>query len=262
MGLLEDMRRALPSLTKTEARAAEAFLDNPALILQGSITQIARITGTSNSALIRLSQKLGYNGFSEFRFSMNRALLAHEGALAAGERESDLASDINRLADVYASYVRRIASAVTEEEVDAFARAIVGARRIDIWGVNRTAESAQQLSHRLTRLGVYNKWTSDPIVMSDDADILGEGDVAVVITLSGRGFARYDEAMDAMRQRGVDVHLITMNRTLKLAEHATHTYYLPWISRDESINFYEDQIIAMMFIELVLLRVSRLLNKE
>lgn len=260
MGLLEDIRRALPQLTKTEAKAARAILDDPAVVLNGSITKVAEETGASNSALIRLSQKLGFNGFSEFRFSMNRALMAHEVRVDDARETRMIDADVTQLLSVYAEYIRNIPRFITDEQMDRLARAIVGARRLDIWGMNRTAESALQLSHRLTRLGVYNKWTDDPIVMSDDADILGEGDVCIVITLSGRGYAHYGALMETMRSRGADVHLISMNKNLALGEKATWTYYLPWISHDTSINFFEDQIVTMMFIEVVLLRISRLLQ--
>lgn len=258
MGLIEDMRQALPTLTKTERRAAEAILADPSVVLNGSITKVAELTGTSNSALIRLSQKLGFNGFSEFRFSMNRARIAHEGAEDTSTG-SGIEADVVQLASVYMDYIRSIPRYVTDEQVECLAQAIVNAKRLSIWGVNRTAESALQLSHRLTRLGIYNKWTDDTIVMTDDAEILNSGDVCIVLTLSGRGNPAYGALMETMRSRGVDVHLITMNKNLALGEKASSCYYLPWVSHDNSMNFFEDQIVAMMFIELVLLHVSRFL---
>ena len=114
-----------------------------------------------------------------------------------------------------------------------------------------------QLSHRLTRLGIFNKPTNDIIVMSDDAAILEKGDVCIVFSMQGRGNARYIEDMDLMRERGVDVHLVTMDRHSGMLPHATSTYVLPWISHDDSINFFEDQVIVYMFIEMLLLNISR-----
>ena len=259
MNLIEEMRQALPILTKSEAKAAQAILDDPPLVLNASITAIAQSIGTSNSALIRMSQKLGFEGFSEFRFSMNRAMLAHETA-SGNDAESQEVDETAQLISVYCDYLKLIPSYVSDMQVEKLARAIIGANRISIWGVNRTAESAIQLSHRLTRLGIYNKWTDDSIVMSDDAEILTKGDVCIVFTFSGRGNARYEELMGTMRDRGVDVHLVTMNKKLDLHKHASETYYLPWISRDNSINFFEDQMMGIMFIEIVLLKIARLLS--
>ena len=256
MTLFDEMRHAMPSLTKSEAKAASAILDNPSVVLNGGITTVAKSLGVSNSALIRMCQKLGFNGYAEFKFSLHRTLLASESVADGAHVEEDT----GQLLSVYSEYIRRIPRYVSDEQLERFAQSIISARRLDIWGRNRTSESAQQLSHRLTRLGVYNKWTDDPTVMEDDADIFGVGDVCVVFTLSGRGSSQYSAFMKTLRDRGAEVFLVSMNKQLPLCENATEAFFLPWISRDNSANFFEDQIIVMMFIEILLLKVSRLLT--
>ncbi|WP_294121906.1 MurR/RpiR family transcriptional regulator [uncultured Collinsella sp.] len=252
MNPIDELRRALPTLTKSELKAAERILNDPNIMLGSSITNLAKLTGSSNSAIIRMCQKLGYDGFAEFRFSFNRAMMAAESPSVEADHD-----DSNRLVDTYARYMHLIPQCVSKEQFDALAEAIVQARRLVIWGSNRTFQSAMQLSHRLTRLGIFNKPTDDAIVMSDDAAILESGDVCIVLSMQGRGNCMYGEDMDVMRVRGVDVHLVTMDGRSSLVPHASEVYVLPWISHDDSINFYEDQVIVYMFIEMLLLNISR-----
>lgn len=252
MNPIDELRRALPTLTKSESKAASRILEDPNIMLGVSITSLAQLTGSSNSAIIRMCQKLGYDGFAEFRFSFNRAMMAAESAdIEAAD------DDASGLVDTYAAYMRMIPQHILAGEFDRLAEAILGARRLVIWGANRTYQSAMQLSHRLTRLGIFNKPTDDAIVMSDDASILGKGDVCIVMSMQGRGNAKYAEDMETMLERGVDVHLITMDRHAGLASHASSVYVLPWVSHDASINFFEDQIIVYMFVEMLLLNISR-----
>ena len=75
MNPIDELRRALPTLTKSELKAAERILNDPNIMLGSSITNLAKLTGSSNSAIIRMCQKLGYDGFAEFRFSFNRAMM-------------------------------------------------------------------------------------------------------------------------------------------------------------------------------------------
>ena len=252
MNPIDELRRALPALTKSESKAAECILADPNIMLGVSITVLAEQTGSSNSAIIRMCQKLGYDGFAEFRFSLNRALMAAESA--GGEVADD---DAVRLIDTYTRYMKMIPQQISAAQFDRLAQAILGARRLVVWGANRTFQSAMQLSHRLTRLGIFNNPTDDMIVMSDQAAILEKGDVCIVFSMQGRGNARYVEDMDTMRERGVDVHLITMDPHSCMTPHATCAYVLPWISHDDSINFYEDQIVVYMFIEMLLLNISK-----
>lgn len=257
MNPLDQLRRALPDLTKAEAKVANAILKEPQLAYGSSLSALAQASGSSNSAVIRMCQKLGYDGFSEFRFSFSRAMLSRE----SGNRDVPGDSDADQLLEVYGSYISQIPQFISDDQFNRLAHVIASANRIDIWGVNRTAESAQQLSNRLTRLGVYNKWTSDPIVMSDDASILGEGDACILLTMAGRGIATAAEMMDTLRGRGAEVYLITMDRRSGLGAHAGEALYLPWISRDPSVNFYEDQVIVFMFIEILMVKVSRVLGR-
>lgn len=252
MNPIDELRRALPTLTKSESKAAEQILADPNMMLGASITSLAQATGSSNSAIIRMCQKLGYDGFAEFRFSFNRAMMAAESPSIEADHDNS-----DRLVDTYSRYMHLIPQYVSKEQFDGLAEAVVQARRLVIWGSNRTFQSAMQLSHRLTRLGVFNKPTDDAIVMSDDAAILEKGDVCIVLSMQGRGNARYAEDMDVMRERGVDVRLVTMDGKSNFISHASEAYVLPWISHDDSINFYEDQIVVYMFIEMLLLNISR-----
>lgn len=252
MNPIDELRRALPTLTKSESKVAGQILKDPNIMLGNSITNLAKVTGASNSAIIRMCQKLGYDGFAEFRFSFNRAMMAAESP-SVGTPDDDS----RRLLETYSRYMNMIPQRVSIDQFDRLAGAIVGAKRLVIWGCNRTFQSAMQLSHRLTRLGIFNKPTNDVIVMSDDAAILEKGDVCIVFSMQGRGNARYSEDMDLMRERGVDVHLVTMDRHSCMLSHADTAYVLPWISHGDSINFFEDQIIVYMFIEMLLLNVSK-----
>ena len=103
MNPIDELRRALPTLTKSELKAAERILNDPNIMLGSSITNLAKLTGSSNSAIIRMCQKLGYDGFAEFRFSFNRAMMAAESPSVEADHD-----DSNRLVDTYARYMHLI----------------------------------------------------------------------------------------------------------------------------------------------------------
>lgn len=253
---ITQLRQQYSNLTKAEQKLADYILEEPRRILTGKISEIAGSADSSNAALIRLSQKLGYNGFSEFRFSMNRYLLSHGTENSQDPDEAD--DPMQRMIGTYVRYLNQIPHFVCRDQLQQIARMISSARRISIWGFNRTYQSARQLSNRLGRLGIFNKCTDDWVVMADDAEIMDEHDLCILISVEGRGFAGKESIVSSLSKRGCQTLLITMNPKHPLVKEMQHVLTLPWISHDTSTNFFEDQIILYMGLELLLYEVAKL----
>lgn len=253
MNPLQQLKEQMPTLTQAEQKAAQYILDQPNALLIISLTELAKASGASNSAVIRLCQKLGYDGFSEFKFSVRRSLLGGDG-----ETETDGGDPLQRLVDTYVRYLNQLPAALDRQELAAVARAMREAKHLCLWGVNRTALLARQLHLRLTRLGILSNVTDDTIVMADQASVLGPGDVCVLFSLQGRGLVSSPTLAPNLHAGGATLIVVTMNPKLPMRKYADHTVVLPCISRSDSHNFYEDQIIGYVFIELLLHELSRL----
>ncbi len=248
------LRSNFDSFTKSEQKLARYLLDSPASILSNSIDYIAKAAGSSNAAMVRLCQKLGFKGYSEFRFSMHRSLITH----AADDLDSaDKLSPMQGLLNIYTSYINQLPQFVNEQELQKAARVICNAKRIAIWGSNRTFLSAQQLSHRLRRMGIFNAASDDWVVLRDDTEILGTGDCFIFFSMKGRGLRQYASYVGNLIARGCYVILVTMDPKIPSAKDATQVFTLPCPSRDPSANFLEDQVVTFLFIELLLYEVGK-----
>ena len=58
--------------TKSDEIIRDAILSNPELIIKYNIITIAEKIDVSKSAILRFCKKLGYSGFSDFKFDMSR----------------------------------------------------------------------------------------------------------------------------------------------------------------------------------------------
>lgn len=250
------LQKNMDSFTKSEQKLAQYILSNPRCVLGESITGIAKSADSSNAALVRLCQKLGFKGFAEFKFSMHRYLLSR-GAERSDD-QGNAQSPMQTTIEAYIHYIRQLPDFVDEEELRKAAKTICSARRITIWGFNRTFQSAKQLSHRLGRLGIFNQATDDWVVMTDDSEILTAKDLCIVISVAGRGLAGRDPLFRSLRESGCPILLITMNPKISAAKYATQIFTLPWISHDDADNFFEDQVIVYLFLELLLYEVAKI----
>ena len=64
------------SFTKSDIKVRNFVLDNLEIITARSIDIIAEKAGVSKSALLRFCKKLGYEGYSEFKYEVSKYLLS------------------------------------------------------------------------------------------------------------------------------------------------------------------------------------------
>lgn len=257
-GPIDRLKAGLGTFTKSEEAAAHYFIEHPSAVLNKTIAAVAKEADLTTTGIMRMCQRVGYSGYAEFRFSVNRDLMSH----GADCTEREDGSSMTALADAYATYLRKTADTLDRQQLVRVARLILGARRISIWGVNRTYESVQQLSTRLFRIGIFNQITPDPQIMDDISTILGEGDLCVVMSMNGRGTKSYSSLMSSLVERGCDVLLVTMNPKINLLRYATESVVLPWISNDYAGGFLEDQMVVFMYVECLLHEIANLVNRE
>ncbi|MET9272074.1 MurR/RpiR family transcriptional regulator [Kribbella sp. NPDC003557] len=185
------VKRALPELSGSLRRVADQILANPDEVSRGSITKLAEAAQTSASAVTRLSTHLGYAGYPALR----AALAMEVGRGLEAGWTSDIGSAIgpadppeqvlNVLASTQANALRTALSAIDLDAATRVADAIAAARRTHIYGEWGDAIPARELYIRLLRIGIPVWFFDGPQSSEIGAGLLGEGDVALVVTRSG-----------------------------------------------------------------------------
>ncbi|WP_110590087.1 MurR/RpiR family transcriptional regulator [Microbacterium suaedae] len=186
------MRRQLSSLSKAERRVAEAVLDDPALATRSTITRLAAACGTSGATVARLCRSMGFRGYPEFRLAIASAVSRDE---ASREHfridDADIGSDdsarevVTKVAYRGAKSVEDTARHLDVAALDAAARALGDARRIEIYGVGQSGVAALDLEQKLQRIGCPAWSTADPHRALTRVAQAGAGDVFVGISHSG-----------------------------------------------------------------------------
>lgn len=248
MNTLEQLRNELPRLTRSEQAIAEYIVKHPLDTIRLPLTDIAKNARASNTAIIRLCQKLGYKGFSEFKFALSRY------ALAETPLTEESFSPLTTITSQYIHFLNRMAAEVTMEEIESMAQRIISARRLVIMGYNRTGFSASQLSFRLSKMGVANYLITDKVVMNDYAEILGESDICIIFSITA---STYKENARRLHENGCSLLLLTMTNKSPVSKYASQTILLPRISYSTEISFLDDQAIFFIFIEVLLSEIAR-----
>ncbi len=260
MNPIEKLKNYKPEMTKAELAAADYIIENPISVVQFTLTELAENSGSSNAAIIRLCQKMNYEGFKEFKFSMSRYLVSDRSGFPdnSGKNNNSLASVTSN----YIHYLNLLNETVSLDTVKQIAADICAAKSITIFGINRTGFSAMQLSYRLSRLGIASRPITDNSIMLDYADMLSQGDICIIFTIRGKGSKDYGEYMQRMKNQGCKVILFTMDPKINLIKLPDTAIVLPCISKKSGEAFLDDQAIFFVFIEVLLREISLRYTEE
>ncbi len=210
--IVELLRRSFNELTPTEKKVARTILARyPAAGLTG-VTEIAAESKSSTATVIRLVQKLGFEGYATF----HSALLDELSTREAGPRDR-LATSANpapgtlsALTEALSTSVAAVAATVPASEYDATVDLLVDPRRRVFTMGGRVSQTWAEM------FGTYlGRLRRDVSVMSRDrgrrvASLLDMSNKSVLVAFD---FRRYDEptlhAVIEASQRHATVVLVT-----------------------------------------------------
>ncbi|MFI6321127.1 MurR/RpiR family transcriptional regulator [Nonomuraea sp. NPDC050556] len=192
MELLGRIRAEQGELPDALRRVAELILGDPAEAARSTIVDLAERSGTSTATITRFCRALGFGGYAELRV----ALATETGRVAQRQWETDIGQEIlpddglDRVLGVVSGndirLIQETAAQLDLATVEKVARAISLARRVLLFGVASSASVAGEMEYRLQRIGIPTWSRSDAHSALTDAALLGQGDVAVGISHSGR----------------------------------------------------------------------------
>jgi RpiR family transcriptional regulator, carbohydrate utilization regulator len=185
-GLLARLGSLIPSLRESERKIGEYVLANASEVVFLSVTDLADRTGTSEASVIRFARQLGYPGYAALKIS-----LALELRDAAARLPTELAASTDagaikrRVLQLSIESLKDTAQLLDDASLEAAVAAIVGARRIEIYGVGGSAVAAQAAGIAFMHIGLPAVSLTDPHLQIVAATQLRPGDVALAISKSG-----------------------------------------------------------------------------
>jgi DNA-binding MurR/RpiR family transcriptional regulator len=211
--LLAHVRALAPNLAPAEQRVAAAVVSDPGGVAAKTISELAESCRTSGTTVIRFCRAMGLAGYPELRLALAAAAQASR-ATGWGDIGSDIGPHdsldeiVKKIAHADARAVEETAAQLDAGTLAEVVDAVVGARRIDIYGIGASAFVAldlQQKLHRIERI-VY-AWP-DPHSAVTSAALLRRGDVAIGISHTGTTADTVGSLTEA-RSRGATTVAIT-----------------------------------------------------
>lgn len=185
-GCLIRIKSAMESLKPSERMVAEFVLDNSEQVMQMSISEASQNIGVGESTIIRFCRALGYKGYQDFKLRLAQDLVEPVHYIHGNVNFDDNPKDLSK--KIFQTNLKAIEDTMRvldPEMIEVAAKFLVGARRIDIYGVGYSSFTAHDAKLKLARLGIRVDAFGDSHLQAMAAVSLTKSDVAIGISHSG-----------------------------------------------------------------------------
>ncbi len=257
MTLDDQLRTALPNLTRAERQLATHVLSHYPVAALGSITQLAKAAQVSTPTVVRLAQKLGYRGYPDFQGAIRgevEAMLAtpltkhatRAGAVPDGHI-------LNRFAEAVVSNLQATLNQIDPAEFDAAAGLLADpGRRVFALGGRITHAIADYFTSLMMVIRPEVTLLSDNSAAWPPALLeMAAGDVLVVFDIR-----RYEnsvlQVVEMAKEQGAEIILVTDRWVSPAASHARYTL----CCHIEAPSAWDSNAVLMVLVETLLASVQ------
>jgi glucokinase len=211
--ILGQIQRARPNLSPAEKRVADHVLAHPRSMLNDPVAEIARASQVSQPTVIRFCRSLGCEGLSDFKLRLASGLTGTVPVTHTQVTRDDSVLELGtKVLGNTASSILQVRDHLNRDSIDRAIALLSSAKRVDCFAVGYYGAVAQDAQYKFLRLGLPSGTYTDPRVQALAAQVLGPGDVAFIVSPSGRK----DELLavaDVARERGAAVVALTASQT-------------------------------------------------
>ncbi len=221
--LLHRLRSTLEFMSTAERKIARVILSDPEKFTKYSLGELARVSGVAQGSIINFSKKYCGGGFPDLKMAVARAI-AEQGEIPFGATDdSETVSAIlgNTVADIDLALENTVALN-GENELSRAVEMLLSAKKIEIYGIFRSAVVATDMYYQLIQLGLPANFVSDVLTCAMSASMLDENSLVVAVSSSGQTQDVID-AVKLAKANGAPILAITAHRESPLARLADVT---------------------------------------
>jgi len=203
--LLQTIRAKCAALRKSERKVADYVLAHADQVIHMRIVDLAQEARVSEPTVVRFCRAIDCHGFQNFKLELARYLASNPPIEQFNLDEKDSARDYTlKVFDALRDTLMRVREAIDIAAIEAAVAELAKAHRVEFYGFGASSAVAIDAQHKFFRLQISSAAYSDPHIQAMSALSLGDQDVVVAISQSGRTRALL-EAMTLAQQSGARI---------------------------------------------------------
>ncbi len=185
--LLKQISDARQKLRKSEQKVADYVLAQPNDVIHMRIVDLASEANVSEPTVVRFCRALQYDGFQDFKLTLAQALASNTAFEQFSMNRKDTVLEFKqKIFDSMMGNLVNVREQLDDEALEEAINALAKANRVEFYGLGASAPVCADAQHKFYRLKISAAAYSDPHMQTISAVTLGEGDVVVAISQTGR----------------------------------------------------------------------------
>ncbi|MGE4282442.1 MAG: MurR/RpiR family transcriptional regulator [Clostridia bacterium] len=221
---LSRIRNHYSLLSDSEKRIANFILQSKTSIVDIPIKELAKKTDSSPATIIRFCQALGFKGYAELKFYIERELLSPFGEKEGINQNDSIKVLKQKIFQFQKQVIDDTLMVLNDEEIEKAIDAILKAQKIVLYGEGGSGTIALTAFHIFAQIGLPCQAHNDAFLQVMSASQLKKGDVAIGIAHSGRIINTMD-ALKLAKEQGATTICITGYANSPVTEYSDIVLY-------------------------------------
>ena len=215
--LLHRLSSSVEFMSSVEGRIARIILSDPERFTKYTLGELARESGVSQGSIINFAKKYVKGGFPNLKLAVATAISEEkERPFSVVEINDSMRTVLRKTSDGICIALRNTATLNESAVMDRACKLILGAKKVEIYGIFRSAVVATDMYYQLSQLGLHANFVSDVLTCAVSASLLDSDSVVVAISSSGQTRDVID-AVKLAKSNGVPIVAITAHTDSPLA---------------------------------------------
>jgi glucokinase len=253
--LMERVRQMRANLTPAEQRVAALVLEQPRLVLNEPIADIARLAEVSQPTVIRFCRSLGFSGLADFKLKFASSLTGAIPVRHSQVRGSDSTHDLSaKVIDNTVSAILKFRDQLDVRSVDRAIELVSRAKRVEFYAMGDASVVALDGQHKFFRFRIPTTVYGDGHLLKLAAELLQPGDVVIAVSTSGTS-PELLAAVEAARTAGADIIAIGSGQS-PLARKASVCLAVDHAEDSSTFLSMISRILQLLLIDIVSVGIS------
>lgn len=231
MSIQSTIEAAASSLPPSLSRIATAIREQPSIVIDMTINELAQECRTSVASVVRFCRAIGFSGYAALRMALatelgkEAAQFSARGAFGSEISDADtLQEAVSKLAALELLAIEETVARLDFDVLEAAITAIDGADRILLYGIGASQFVAEDLAHKLLRVGRNAHVLADPHEAVAATVLQTAPTVAIGFSHSGATIETV-RFLETARRNGAATIAVTSAKDSPLARAADHALF-------------------------------------
>lgn len=243
------------SFFEAERKIADYMMEHKARVVDMTVGELAKASGTSDATVSRFCRRCGFKGFHSLKLALAREVLEEEREELNVSNEIDRNNLSQSLQNILANKVAELTETIHMMDVSNLERILEkleSARMVQLAAVGNTIPVALDGAFKFNQLGIAAVAGSIWETQTACAFNLGPEDVVLIISNSGMS-GRLETLARGAKENGTTIVLITNNSESPLAKIADYKMITATREKLFTEEFWFSRVTATAVIEILYL---------